>query len=95
MSITEFADKWDVSTILSWMYRFTMEAEMYGRKSLIRKNVPPYVKAAREPLSYAGINSIGLRRRGFDNEAILNIEDIYRIIYVRSIKTRYKDLAIC
>ena len=52
--------------------------------SLIRKNVPPYVKAAREPLSYAGINSIGLRRRGFDNEAILNIEDIYRIIYVRS-----------
>jgi UDP-N-acetylglucosamine acyltransferase len=52
--------------------------------SLIRKNVPPYVKAAREPLSYAGINSIGLRRRGFDNESILNIEDIYRIIYVRS-----------
>jgi UDP-N-acetylglucosamine acyltransferase len=52
--------------------------------SLIRKNVPPYVKAAREPLSYAGINSIGLRRRGFDNETILNIEDIYRIIYVRS-----------
>lgn len=52
--------------------------------SMIRKNVPPYVKAAREPLSYSGINSIGLRRRGFDNEAISNIEDIYRIIYVRS-----------
>ena len=49
--------------------------------SLIRKNVPPYVKAAREPLSYAGINSIGLRRRGFSNETISNIEDIYRIIY--------------
>ena len=55
-----------------------------GGASLIRKNVPPYVKAAREPLSYAGINSIGLRRRGFSNETILNIEDIYRIIYVRS-----------
>ncbi|PCH99290.1 MAG: acyl-[acyl-carrier-protein]--UDP-N-acetylglucosamine O-acyltransferase [Bacteroidetes bacterium] len=52
--------------------------------SLIRKNVPPYVKAAREPLSYAGINSVGLRRRGFTNEAISIIEDIYRIIYVRS-----------
>ena len=52
--------------------------------SMIRKNVPPYVKAAREPLSYSGINSIGLRRRGFDNESISNIEDIYRIIYVRS-----------
>jgi len=55
-----------------------------GGASLIRKNVPPYVKAAREPLSYAGINSIGLRRRGFSNETILSIEDIYRIIYVRS-----------
>ncbi len=52
--------------------------------SLVRKNVPPYIKAAREPLSYAGINSIGLRRRGFSNETIQYIEDIYRIIYVRS-----------
>ena len=52
--------------------------------SLVRKNVPPYVKAAREPLSYTGINAIGLRRRGFSNETIQCIEDIYRIIYVRS-----------
>lgn len=52
--------------------------------SLVRKNVPPYIKAAREPLSYAGINSTGLRRRGFSNETIQYIEDIYRIIYVRS-----------
>ena len=51
--------------------------------SLVRKNVPPYVKAAREPLSYIGINSVGLRRRGFSNETILQIEDIYRTIYVR------------
>lgn len=51
--------------------------------SLVRKNVPPYVKAAREPLSYAGVNTIGLRRRGFSTEAILQIEDIYRTIYVR------------
>jgi UDP-N-acetylglucosamine acyltransferase len=51
--------------------------------SLVRKNVPPYVKAAREPLSYVGINSVGLRRRGFSNESILQIEDIYRTIYVK------------
>lgn len=51
--------------------------------SLVRKNVPPYVKAAREPLSYIGVNSVGLRRRGFSNEAVLQIEDIYRTIYVR------------
>jgi len=36
--------------------------------SLVRKDVPPYAKAAREPLSYVGINSIGLRRRGFTSE---------------------------
>lgn len=53
--------------------------------SLVRKNVPPFVKAAREPLSYVGINSVGLKRRGFSNEAILQIEDIYRTIYVRGL----------
>lgn len=50
--------------------------------SLVRKNVPPFVKAAREPLSYAGINAIGLRRRGFDPTVISQIEDIYRHIFV-------------
>ena len=51
--------------------------------SLVRKNVPPFVKAAREPLSYVGLNSVGLRRRGFDNDLILEIEDIYRTIYIK------------
>ena len=51
--------------------------------SLVRKNVPPFTKAAREPLQYVGINSVGLRRRGFSNEAVLAIEDIYRTLYVK------------
>jgi UDP-N-acetylglucosamine acyltransferase len=51
--------------------------------SLVRKNVPPFTKAAREPLQYVGINSVGMRRRGFSNERILEIEDIYRTLYVR------------
>lgn len=51
--------------------------------SLVRKNVPPFTKAAREPLQYVGINSVGLRRRGFTNERILEIEDIYRTLYVK------------
>ena len=50
----------------------------------VRKNVPPYVKAAREPLSNIGVNSIGLRRRGFSDEQIKNIEDTYRILYVQN-----------
>lgn len=49
--------------------------------SLVRKDVPPYVKAAREPLSYVGINSVGLRRRGFSAEKIREIQNIYRILY--------------
>jgi UDP-N-acetylglucosamine acyltransferase len=60
---------------------------MISGGSLVRKDVPPYVKAGREPLSYAGINSIGLRRRGFSNEAISAIQDIYRILYVSGLNT--------
>jgi UDP-N-acetylglucosamine acyltransferase len=53
--------------------------------SLVRKDVPPFTKAAREPLSYAGVNSIGLRRRGFTNEKIIEIQDIYRYIYIKGL----------
>ncbi|OIP01951.1 MAG: acyl-[acyl-carrier-protein]--UDP-N-acetylglucosamine O-acyltransferase [Bacteroidetes bacterium CG2_30_32_10] len=56
---------------------------MISGGSLVRKDVPPYTKAAREPLSYVGINSVGLRRRGFTPEKIKEIQDIYRIIYLR------------
>ena len=52
--------------------------------SLVRKDVPPFVKAAREPLSYVGINSVGLRRRGFDTDKIREIQNIYRILYQRN-----------
>ena len=55
---------------------------MVSGGSLIRKDVPPFIKAAREPLSYAGVNSIGLRRRGFSPEAIASIQEIYRIVYL-------------
>jgi len=53
--------------------------------SLVRKDVPPYTKAAREPLSYAGINSIGLRRRGFSNEKINEIQEIYRHVFLKGL----------
>ncbi len=52
--------------------------------SLVRKDVPPFVKAGREPLSYVGINSIGLRRRGFSTEKIREIQNIYRILYQKN-----------
>jgi UDP-N-acetylglucosamine acyltransferase len=49
--------------------------------SLVRKDIPPFVKAAREPISYVGINSVGLRRRGFDSKVIMQIQAIYRTLY--------------
>lgn len=52
--------------------------------SMVRKDVPPYVKAAREPLSYVGINSIGLRRRGYEADKIQEIQNVYRILYQKN-----------
>jgi UDP-N-acetylglucosamine acyltransferase len=60
---------------------------MVGGGSLVRKDVPPYVKAAREPISYAGINSIGLKRRGFSQESIKAIQDAYRLLFVKGYNT--------
>ncbi len=67
---------------------------MVGGGSLVRKDVPPYVKAAREPLAYAGVNSIGLRRRGFSTDQIDNIRDIYRILYIKGNNTSQALLEI-
>jgi UDP-N-acetylglucosamine acyltransferase len=57
--------------------------------SKVGKDVPPFVTAGREPLSYAGINSIGLRRRGFTSEQIRDIQDVYRYIYLSGMNTSH------
>ena len=49
--------------------------------ALVNKDIPPFVKAAREPISYTGVNTIGLRRRGFSSEKVAEIEEIYRLLY--------------
>ncbi len=58
---------------------------MVSGGSLVRKDVPPYTKAAREPLTYCGVNTIGLRRRGFTSEKISEIQDTYRIIFLKGL----------
>jgi UDP-N-acetylglucosamine acyltransferase len=55
-----------------------------GGASLIRKSVPPFVRVAREPLSYIGVNSVGLRRRNFTDDQVRTIGDIYRILFVQN-----------
>ena len=54
---------------------------MISGGSLVRKDIPPYIKVAKEPLSYVGVNSIGLSRKGFSEEKILEIQNVYRNIF--------------
>ena len=61
---------------------------MISGGSLVRKDVPPFTKAGREPLSYAGINSIGLRRREFNDEQVAEIQEAYRYIYQKGLNNQ-------
>lgn len=54
---------------------------MIGGGAKVRTDVPPFIKADREPLSYLGLNTVGLTRRGFEKERIDEIHNIYRVIY--------------
>ncbi len=60
---------------------------MVGGASKVRKDVPPYIRASREPLQYVGVNTIGLRRRSFSNETIYTIQDILRVLYQKGLNT--------
>ncbi|MCC6814970.1 MAG: acyl-ACP--UDP-N-acetylglucosamine O-acyltransferase [Saprospiraceae bacterium] len=56
---------------------------MIGGGSLVMKDVPPFAKAARDPLSYEGVNSVGLKRRGFSKDQIDRIHDIFRYLFIK------------
>lgn len=60
---------------------------MVGGGSKINKDVPPFVLCGREPLSYAGVNIVGLRRRGFSADQIRGIKDMYDVIYNSGLNT--------
>ena len=53
----------------------------------VNKDVPPCVIAAHDPISFCGINSVGLRRRGFDNEQIARIQECYKHIFMSNMNT--------
>ena len=67
-------------TLVHQFSRIGMHAMTQGG-SKISKDIPPYIIVGREPITYSGINIVGLRRRGFDNEKISAIQEIYRILY--------------
>lgn len=55
--------------------------------SRVGKDVPPFITAGRDPLSFAGLNLVGLRRRGFSNDQIRDIQEIYRVLYQSGLNT--------
>jgi len=80
-------DEWAIiggSSAIHQFVRIGMHSLVSGG-SLVRKDVPPYTKAAREPLSYAGVNSLGLRRRGFTSDTINHIQEVYRYLFLNSL----------
>ncbi|WP_423130319.1 acyl-ACP--UDP-N-acetylglucosamine O-acyltransferase [Gaoshiqia sp. Z1-71] len=82
-------DDWAIIGGMSAVHQFVRIGThvMLSGGSLVRKDVPPFIKAGREPLSYVGINSIGLRRRNFNNDKIREVQDIYRYIYQKGLNT--------
>ncbi|WP_026473883.1 acyl-ACP--UDP-N-acetylglucosamine O-acyltransferase [Alkaliflexus imshenetskii] len=80
-------DDWAIIGGLSAIHQFVHIGAhvMIAGGSLVGKDVPPYVKAGRERLSYVGVNSIGLRRRNFTNEQIRDIQDCYRMLFQSSL----------
>lgn len=80
-------DDWAIIGGASALHQFVKVGAhvMVSGGSLVRKDIPPYTKAAREPLTYAGINSVGLKRRGFSMEKITEIQEIYRYIFMRGL----------
>ena len=58
---------------------------MISGGSMVTKDVPPFSKAGRAPISYIGVNSIGLRRRGFSNEKINEIQEVFRFLYLKKL----------
>ncbi len=74
---------------LSGAHQFTrVGAHTYiAGHMMVRKDVPPYIKAAREPLTYAGVNKVGLARRGFSKTTIEEISNIYHILFVQGHST--------
>tara|TARA_B110000503_G_scaffold3219_1_gene4251 strand:- start:67 stop:837 length:771 start_codon:yes stop_codon:yes gene_type:complete len=74
---------WSIVSGLSAVHQFVKIGEhaMVGGGAMVRKDVPPFITAAGEPVTYAGVNSVGLKRRGFSSVHINLIQDVYRIIY--------------
>jgi UDP-N-acetylglucosamine acyltransferase len=82
-------DDWAILSGGTLVHQFTHIGShvIIGGGAKVRTDVPPYIKADRDPLSYMGLNTVGLTRRGFEKERIDEIHNIYRAIYQNDMNT--------
>jgi UDP-N-acetylglucosamine acyltransferase len=82
-------DDWAIISGATLVHQFTRIGRhvIIGAGGKVRIDVPPFIKADRDPLAYMGLNTVGLTRRGFDNERIEEIHNIYRAIYQKGMNT--------
>lgn len=80
----------------SLVHQFTRISQhvMIQGGSRVGKDIPPYTLIGRDPIVYCGINIVGLRRRGFTNEQVFQIQDIYRTLYTRGLNNSQAIRAI-
>jgi UDP-N-acetylglucosamine acyltransferase len=76
-------DDWAIISAGTLVHQFARIGAhvMIGGGAKVRTDVPPFIKADRDPLAFMGLNSVGLSRRGFEKERIDEIHNIYRAIY--------------
>jgi UDP-N-acetylglucosamine acyltransferase len=76
-------DDWAILSAGTMVHQFAHIGAhvMIGGGSKVRIDVPPFIKADRDPLSFMGLNTVGLTRRGFEKTRIDEIHEIYRTIY--------------
>ncbi len=80
-------DEWAILSAGALVHQFVcIGAHVFiGGAAKVRIDVPPFIKADRDPLAFMGLNTVGLTRRGFENVRIDEIHNIYRIIYQRGL----------
>ena len=80
-------DDWAILSGATMVHQFVHigKHSIIGGGSKVRIDVPPYITADREPLAYIGVNSVGLRRRKFSNEKINEIQNMFRVIYLKNL----------
>ena len=74
-------DDWAIIGGMCAIHQFTKigKHSIISGGSLVRKDIPPFIKAGREPIAFEGLNIIGLKRRNFTNESIRELQEIYKV----------------